>query len=55
MFQEKVSYSNILTEIYRDKRMMPWDKMDSNISEFFTRFQGKNYCLIQRINDGHTK
>lgn len=29
--------------------------MGSNISEFFTQFQGKTYCLIQRINDGHTK
>lgn len=55
MFPKKDSYSYILTEIYRDKRMMPWDKMESDISEFFNRFQGKTYCLIQRINDGHTK
>ena len=41
MFQQKESYSHILTEIYRNKRMMPWDKIDSDISDFYARFQEK--------------
>lgn len=55
MFQQKDSYSHILTEIYRNKRMMPWDKIDSDISDFYARFQEKPYCLIQRINTGFEK